>query len=146
MKSIHQGITEWFFSVCCMFTGSTLLFMLIAFLSGQKTISIETLFSILILSAAGTFIQFLAFTNYIIKKMRYTRRLLLFMLLFLPVLSLCALCFRWFPAAKVGSWILFVIIFLAVFIIMTIGFEIYYHAAGRKYDGLLGQYKAKLRD
>jgi len=146
MKSIHQGIKEWFFSVCCMFTGSILLYMLITFLSGQKTINIVTLFSILILSAAGTFIQFLAFTNYIIKKMRYTRRLLLFMLLFLPVLSLCAFCFRWFPISKVESWILFVIIFLAIFIIMTIGFEIYYHIAGQKYDGLLGQYKAKHRD
>ena len=35
----------------------------------------------------------------------------------------------------------FIIIFIVIFIIMTIGFEVYFRIVGKKYDGLLGQYK-----
>ena len=49
--------------------------------------------------------------------------------------------FNWFPKENIGSWITFMIIFIAIFIVMTIGFEIYFRIAGKKYDGLLGQYK-----
>ncbi|MEG1061383.1 MAG: hypothetical protein RSD35_10175 [Oscillospiraceae bacterium] len=36
---------------------------------------------------------------------------------------------------------MFIGIFILVFIAITIGFEIYFRVTGRKYDGLLGQYK-----
>lgn len=34
------------------------------------------------------------------------------------------------------------LIFLAVLLTMTLGFELYYRISGKKYDGLLGQYRA----
>ena len=33
-------------------------------------------------------------------------------------------------------------LFLAVLLTMTLGFELYYRISGKKYDGLLGQYRA----
>ena len=31
--------------------------------------------------------------------------------------------------------------FFVTFLVMTIGFEVYFRLTGRKYDGLLGQYR-----
>ena len=58
------------------------------------------------------------------------------------VLSAIAAGFGWLPAAQPGAWALFFLIFLAVLLTMTLGFELYYRISGKKYDGLLGQYRA----
>lgn len=51
--------------------------------------------------------------------------------------------FGWLPAAPARApWALFFLIFLAVLLTMTLGFELYYRISGKKYDGLLGQYRA----
>ena len=60
---------------------------------------------------------------------------------FLPLLSFTAWKMEWFPTGQLGSWALFIGMFFLIFIAMTVGFEIYYRAAGKKYDGLLGQYR-----
>ena len=72
-------------------------------------------------------------------EMRYV--LMLFGALFLPLLTGIAVLFGWFPSARPGAWVLFLAIALAVFAAMTAGFEMYFRVAGRRYDGLLGQYR-----
>ena len=59
---------------------------------------------------------------------------------FLPLLAVTAWAFQWFPM-EIESWMGFLGIFLVIFAAMTIGFEMYYRLTGRKYDGLLGQYR-----
>ena len=125
-----------------MFTGTIILYMLIAAIMGQESASLITLLGLLIISSVGTLIQYLCFTQNIIKKMRYTGRLFLFLLLFLPVLTACALTLHWFPPQYALGWLIFIGIFLLVFAAMTLGFEIFYRVTGKKYDGLLGQYRA----
>ena len=49
--------------------------------------------------------------------------------------------FRWFPTGNMLSWLIFLGIFFAIFVVMTLGFEIYFQIQGKKYDGLLGQYR-----
>ena len=36
---------------------------------------------------------------------------------------------------------MFIGIFFLIFLVMTVGFEIYFRITGRKYDGLIGQYR-----
>ena len=36
---------------------------------------------------------------------------------------------------------MFIGMFFLTFIIMTVGFDIYFRIAGKKYDGLVGQYR-----
>ena len=95
----------------------------------------------LLVCALGSAIQYLCFTDDILKKMRYTRRALLFLALFFPLLAGAAWLFRWFPTDQVGAWLVFGGAFAAAFAVFTLGFELFYRAAGRKYDGLLGQYR-----
>ena len=87
-------------------------------------------------------LQIVAFTELVIKRLRYTLRLFVFAVPYLAVLSAIAAGFGWLPAAQPGTWALFFLIFLAVLLTMTLGFELYYRISGKKYDGLLGQYRA----
>ena len=103
--------------------------------------AIWALLSLLLICAIGSALQLLCFTEHIIRKMRYTRRTLLFLVLFFPLLSGTAALFRWFPTEYAGAWLVFAGSFAAAFVVMTIGFEIYYRATKKKYDGLLGQYR-----
>ena len=56
-------------------------------------------------------------------------------------LHLAAWKLNWFPTQRAGAWALFIGMFFLIFIVMTVGFEIYFRLTGRKYDGLIGQYR-----
>lgn len=140
MKRFFRFVMEWKTVACLMFTGTMVLYLVICQILGEQAAPVGTLWSLLLVSAAGTLLQVLCFTELVTRQMRYTTRLALFCLLFLPVLAAIAWAFRWFPMES-GSWLAFLGIFLAVFLIMTLGFELWFRAAGRRYDGILGQYR-----
>ena len=142
MKRFLTGVAEWKTGACLMYTGSTILYMAVLyFLQAQPELGF--LFSLLLASALGSFIQYLAFTDRVIPHLRYSLRMLLFVGLFFPMLTACAFLFQWFPMEQVGSWLIFILIFLAIFLAMSAGFEVYFRLTGRKYDGILGQYKKR---
>lgn len=141
MKKFFEGVMEWKTPASLLFSGSVILCIVIMAFLGKTEIPIPMLVSLLIISAVGSFLQFLAFSNHIIKKMRYSLRMIVFILPFFALLAANALWFRWFPAGLAGGWLTFTGIFIVVFIGMTVGFEIYYRVTGKKYDGLLGQYR-----
>ena len=51
--------------------------------------------------------------------------------------------FRWFPLENAGAWASFMGIFFLSFLVLCLGFELYFRAAGKKYDALLGRWRAK---
>lgn len=140
MKKFLQWVMEWKTAACLMFTATVLLYLLACPFLGETAISTSLLWSFLLISAIGTLIQWLCYTDRIIRKMGYTRRSMLFCLLFFPLLALLAWVFQWF-SITVGGCLLFTGIFVSIFVAMMIGFEIYFRVTGRKYDGLLGQYR-----
>ncbi len=141
MKHFMKRVLEWKTGASLAFTASMLIYVVIALLMGERQIEATAVIAMLLLSMTGTFVQYLCFTDNIIKNMRYTRRLMLFGVLFLPLLTVIAVVFGWFPAYRPGAWLLFLGLALVVLAAMTLGFEFYFHIAGRKYDGLLGQYR-----
>jgi hypothetical protein len=143
MKTFIEKIIEWKSAAALMFSGSIVLCVVIFFIIGETAIPLSVIFPLLILSSAGTFLQYLSFTDRIIKKMRYTARLAVFSIPFLLLLAVNAWFFHWF--ADTTYWLFFNGIFLVVFIGGTVAFEIYFNLTGKKYDGLLGQYR-KHRD
>ena len=66
--------------------------------------------------------------------------MIIFAIPLFAMLASIAYFFEWFPF-EAGYWLAFTIIYLIVLTVMTVGFEIYYRALGKKYDGLLGQYR-----
>lgn len=141
MKKLMKCVLDWKTGVSLAFTACMLIYTVIALIMGEHQIEIKAVCAMLLLTMTGTFVQYLCFTDNIIRNMRYTRRLMLFGVLFLPLLTVIALAFGWFPSGKPGAWLLFLGLALAVFAAMALGFEMYFRIAGRKYDGLLGQYR-----
>lgn len=141
MKKFLDGVMEWITKASLIFTGSMIFYMVITFAMGESTLKIGTVFSMLAISVLCTFIQLIAFTNYIIKNVRYIWRLAIFLIPFGAVMTVFAAIFDWFPSEQSGAWIMFIGMFIGIFAVMLIGFEIYFRATGRKYDKVLGQYK-----
>ena len=145
MKRFVESVLEWKTAASFVFSGSVLLCMVVFWIQGAPAVPIATLLSLLVVSSAGTALQFIAFTDRVFKRMRYTVRMVVFAVPFFALLLGSAYVFRWFPVAYAMHWWLFAGIFLLVFAGSTISFEIYFHKTEKKYDGLLGQYR-KQRD
>ncbi|MCL2827254.1 MAG: hypothetical protein FWD99_00760 [Oscillospiraceae bacterium] len=140
MKNFLQGVVEWKTWAALCFSGMIIIYTLIAALLGQSEIPISWVFSFLILASGGSFFQYLAFGPRLIKQMHYTLRLLVFAVPFFALLAATAYFFQWLPGAGSGPWLIFILIALVVFVVMTLAFEVAYKLTGKKYDGLLGQY------
>jgi len=141
MKNFLEGVLAWKTATALMFSASIVFCAVILLLMGETAVPLPLLASLLLVSMGGTFLQLLAFTDRIIRKMRYTRRMLVFAIPFLALLTANAYLFRWFPMENNLYWLTFSGIFLLVFVGGSIAFEIYFHTMGKKYDGLLGQYR-----
>ena len=141
MKKFMDGVMKWKTSACLLYTGSMVIYLFFCLVFDNREVSTAMLWMLLLSCVFGSLIQGICFSNWMIKKMRYTLRSILFVALFLPVLSLIAWKGQWFPTENWGSWVIFIGTFFGIFIVMTIGFDIYFRITGRKYDGLLGQYR-----
>lgn len=141
MKKFLRGVVEWKTSACMMFTAAVFIYLFFCLIYDTREVSTSLLWGLFWVCAAGSLIQAVCFSEWIIKKMRYTWRSVLFVALFLPLLSLAAWLMDWFPTDIPGAWAIFVGIFFLIFIVMTVGFDIYFRVTGRKYDGLIGQYR-----
>ena len=141
MKKFWKGLVEWKTSACMIFTAAIFIYLFFCLIYDTREVPTAMLWGLFWVSAAGSLIQAVCFSQWIIKKMRYTWRSVLFVALFLPLLSLAAWKLNWFPTQRAGAWALFIGMFFLIFIVMTVGFEIYFRLTGRKYDGLIGQYR-----
>ncbi len=143
MKKIVNAVMEFKTWLCLCFTGSVLIYALCAMLFGNGTIECGEVFQLLAVSAGITLLQWLCFTGTVFKKLRYSLRMLIFAVPTIGLLSLFAKVFHWLPEDKPEVWITFLLAALIAFAGISIGFEIYFWAAGKKYSGLLGQYRQK---
>ena len=146
MKEFFRRLIECKLSACATFTAAMFSYLCVCLFYNNREVSTTLLWGLFWISAAGALIQAVCFSDWVIKKMRYMWRSLLFVLLFLPVMSLTAWKTEWFPADQAGAWCTFIGIFFLIFLVMTIGFDIYFQVTGRKYDGLIGQYRKKKED
>jgi len=141
MKQFWKGVMEWKTAASLMYTATMVIYLVCCLVFDNREASTSMLWTLLLVCILGSLMQGVCFSGWIIRKMRYTLRSLLFVLLFLPVLSLIAWKTEWFPTKNAGSWALFIGMFFLIFVAMTVGFEIYFRITGRKYDGMIGQYR-----
>ena len=141
MRRFWRFVVEWKTAAALSYTAAVVIYTAISLALGGEMVSIRVLLSLLLICAVGSAVQYLCFTDHVLRSMRYTRRTLLFLALFFPLLAGTAWLFRWFPVEQAGAWLAFAASFVIAFVVFTLGFELFYRAAGRKYDGLLGQYR-----
>lgn len=144
MKQFMQNMMQWKTYASLMFTGVTMVHTLIQLFFGNRSIDPMVIISILIVSALGALIQYVAFTDVVLKNVKYAIRLIIFAIPFFLLLLGAALLFNWIPGTMDTGYIIsFTVIFIIVFTGMTIGFEIYFRITEKKYEGLIGQYRKK---
>lgn len=71
-------------------------------------------------------LQTIFFTPYVIKKMAYVARLVLFGICLHAMLGICGVLFAWFPADNVWALLSFTIAYLVILAIMTLVFSSIY--------------------
>ncbi len=143
MKKFLKAMAEFKTWLCLCFTGSMLIYTVCNMIFGNGTMGCDVVFQILALCVGVTLLQWLCFSGAVFKKLRYSLRMLIFSVPMLGLLSLCAAAFHWFPTDRPEAWGSFLLAALIAFVGISLGFEIYFWAVGKKYDGLLGQYRSK---
>ena len=141
MKNFLTFVVEWKSAAALVFSASVVLSGAIMILNGMYTVPINMLISLLIVSMGGTFLQLLAFGERFIKNVRYPLRAIIFAVPFFALIKITARAFQLFALDNAMLWLWLSVIFLAVFIVWIVAFEIYFRIMGKRYDGLLGQYR-----
>lgn len=143
MKRWMQHVREWKTAASLSYTASVLIWACINLLCGQTQAPVAVLFELMLLCGVGALLQYVAFTDAVIRKMRYSLRILAFTVPFGALTALCAAAFGWVPRGQPLAWAIFFAAFALILGVITAGFECYYRLSGRRYDGLLGEYRAK---
>ena len=141
MKKFLQAVLAMKEAAAVCYSAAMCILLVFLFCFGREEVPLSLLFSVLLASAAAGVLQVLAFTGLIIKKLAYGWRMLLFTIPFFIVLAATAAAFDWFPVERGAAWLWFGLEFIGIFALITIGLEFFYRLSGRKYDGLLGQYR-----
>lgn len=123
------------------YTGAMFFYIFFLLVYGQQTADVATLISLMLVSIAAGSLQLIAFSSLVIKKLGYGWRLLVFAVPFFAILTGVAVAFRWFPAQSAGAWVSFILIFLVIFAVITVAFEMYYRLSGKRYDSRLDWYR-----
>lgn len=141
MKKFLSTVAELKVWICLCFTASILIYSVIDMCFGGEKMRYSLIWQLLGLCAAISGLQYVFFSGHVMKKTSYALRMGLFGALILGVCCGFAWAFRWFPLEEAGAWVTFLVIFLAAFVLISAGFEIYFRLMGRRYDALLGRKK-----
>ncbi len=126
------------FYVC--FTATTIVSVAVAFALGVIDLSVVGYFASIALMCLFPFLQLLWFTQAVIRKAGFGARVAGFGLTYLPILVVAALLGSWFEPS-LGSWAVFVGIYLIILACMTLGFHLYYKRTSGSYQTALERYR-----
>ena len=122
--------------------GQIFLFVIIGSFFGLSSMDFSFIWQAIAIAAITAIIQYIAFTEDVIKKMRYSLRLVVFSIPLYAILATFVVIFRWFPA-NIYTWLTFTLIFLLIFGAMNAAFEIYTRVTGKKLNECLNAYNRK---
>lgn len=97
--------------------------------------------SYIVAGVAGGLLQQLWFSFGVMTKMAYPGRFAGFGLSYFVVLALCATFGGWLPADNSGAWVIFSLLYLAIFAVLTIAFSAWYRHKGSSYRKMLAEYR-----
>lgn len=124
------------------FAGQVILFVVIGSFFGLSSISFSFIWQALAIALITGVLQFVAFTEAVIKRIKYSLRLVIFAMPLFIILAFFAVLFHWFPLS-IGAWLTFSMIFLFVFGAITAVFELYSRITGKRYNEKLNAYRHK---
>lgn len=128
---------------CLSFTGALCVYMFIDWLYGGESIRYSLVVQLLAMCGIITLLQYVFFSGQVLRRISYWLRLVIFCGLIFGVCGAFAWTFHWFPMDNPGAWLWFVAIFFVAFVLLSLGFEVYFRIIGRRYDEALGRRRGK---
>jgi len=122
--------------------GQIFLYLLIGSIFGLSSMDFSLIWQAIAIAAITGILHYIAFTESVIKKMRYAARLAVFSIPLYAILVTFAIVFNWFSFTIV-AWLLFTLFLLIVFGAFTAAVEIYTKVTGKKYNESLAAYNRK---
>lgn len=143
MKKFLSVVVRLKTAACVIFTAYLCIILAVGFACGLEAISLSYLLSMLLAAVLFAVLQWLCLSTDVFRSMRYSRRILLFAALGLAGLTGLNLLFHWMPVEQPLAWAIFLAVFFAILALVTLQFEFLFKLQGKKYDGLLGEYRKK---
>ncbi len=143
MKKFVSVVFSMKLNACLCFTAFTIFYALAEIISGYPLLSGWRALQLLVFSVICGALQYVFFSERVLKKMPYVRRVLLFGLCLLAVLAPFAVLCGWFPVGEPLSWLIFLAVFVALLLVLTAVFEVIYRITGRRYTSLLEERQSK---
>jgi len=124
------------------FAGQIFLYLIVGSFFGLVSIDFSIIWQAMAVAVITAVLQYIAFTEEVIKKMRYSLRLIVFSIPLYAILAALAIVFRWFPF-NIYAWLTFTLIFLIIFGALNAAFAIYTKITGKKLNESLNAYNRK---
>ena len=124
------------------FFATTVACVLAGFFLGYVDAWVLGFFASVALMCLFPFLQLFWFTPAVIKRWGYGARIAGFGLTYLPILVGAALLGRWFEPS-LGTWAIFLGIYLVILTSMSLGFHLYYKRVSGSYQAALERYRAQ---
>jgi len=122
--------------------GQIIIYVIIGTFFGLSSMEFSFIWQAVVIATITGILHYIAFTETVIKKMRYSIRLLIFSIPLYAVLAAFAVIFKWFPAS-IYTWIIFTVVFLVICGAINVAFEIYTRVTGKKLNESLNAYNRK---
>ena len=122
--------------------GQIFLFLIVGSFFGLTSMDFSFIWQAIVVAITVSILQYIAFTEDVIKKMKYSLRLVTFSLPLYLILSAYAIIFRWFPI-NINTWLMFTLIFLTIFGAFIFAFALYTKVTGKKFNESLDAYNRK---
>lgn len=137
MKSFISYTLSMKTNACYIFTAIMMFYALGSVIWTGAPLTGLRILQVLLLSLLCGVLQVLVFSDLLFKRMGFGPRNLLLGLVLLALVTGYALLCGWFPADRPSAWAAFLVLFLLVFLGLTVGFEVVFRLTGRRYTSLL---------
>jgi len=122
--------------------GQIILYLIVGSFFGLSGMDFFFIWQAIAVAVITAILQYIAFTEDVIKRMRYSLRLVVFSIPLYIILSAFAIIFGWFPLT-ISTWLLFTLVFLIIFGALNAAVEIYTKVTGKKLNESLDAYNRK---
>lgn len=139
MKKWIQRIPQILTNLCAVYTCAILIYPVLG--AQQAEMRRGWLYEIFLICIVSVLLQDAVFVSGLMKRLSYLWKMVIFFLLILLTVAVCALAFQWFPVDQTGNWLVFLGCFVAGYLIIALVFEAGFRLRRKVYDDALGRYK-----
>ena len=122
--------------------GQIFLFLIVGSFFGLTSMDFSFIWQAIIVAVVVAVLQYITFTEDLIKKTRYKHRLLVFSIPLYIILAAFAIIFGWFTFS-INTWLIFTLVFVTIFGAFIFAFALYTKVTGKKFNESLDAYNRK---